>query len=316
MKNIFRKNILSYELILLGIIIITFIIFAASAPGFFSVRNFFVLLRTMSIIAIMGIGVAFVITTGEIDLSIGNLPALCAVTLAVLLRSGTPLPVALLAAFGVALLFGCLNWFLVAEIGLPSIISSLATGMIAMGIAYVLSGNSTVIVSNTTFLNTFGKNIGSFPRVFIWMVALGVVSYIIMNKSKFGRELAFIGDNKVAALFAGINTKSGIGKAFIICAIFSFFAGMCGAAQSSNATANMLTTSMMTAFSATFIGGTVMSGGKGNIIGTLLGAFFLALLTNGLLILGLDQWILYLINGIIIISSILLGNRLQGASKN
>jgi ribose transport system permease protein len=310
LKKAYQK-MMSYEVILILIILVAFIAFTLAAPGFFNIRNVFVLLRSMSLIAIVGTGVTFVITTGEIDLSIASLPSLCAVIVAVMIKASIPIPLAILTALIVAAAFGLLNALLVADIGLPSIIATLATSMIAKGSAYVVGDNTTIVISNTYFLNMFGKNIGTFPRVFIWMAAFSIIAFMILNKLKAGRELAYIGDNKIAAKYSGINSRKGLYMAFLLCALFCLVAGLCGAAQASNATAYMFDPTMMTAFSATFIGGTVMSGGKGSIIGTVLGAFLLAVLENGLLIVGLDQWVLYLINGIIITLSVMLGSKVQ-----
>ncbi|GGG16812.1 ABC transporter permease [Paenibacillus abyssi] len=302
-KNVAGRKInwMSQELILLYITAAFFIIFALTADGFFSVNNIFTILRSMSIIAIIGLGITFVITAGEIDLSIGTVPALGGCLLAVLLVKGIPLPLTILITLCAVVVIGFINGLIVVKARIPSIIITLATYMIAQGIAYIISNQAPVIVTNAPFLNLFGSSFFGFPLIVFWMLFFTVVSYLLMYKTKFGVNLAYIGENRSAAYYAGINVNTVIIIAFIICSTFSLMGGMLGVAQAANATPWMITPDLMTAIAATLIGGTSLAGGKGNILGTITGAFFLTMLSNGLLILGVDQWVLYLINGVIII---------------
>ncbi len=296
-----KSKALSKTSILLYATILLFIIFAVSTNGFFTPRNFFTILRSMCIITVLGLGISFVITAGEIDLSIGTLPALCGAIMAVLLKSGANVILAILAALMIAIVVGTINGVIISQAKLPSIIITLATYMICQGFAYIVTNQAPVVVSNEAFLNVFGSNINGFPVIVLWMAGLAVVCYFLMHRTRYGKNLAFTGDNRIAALFAGINVNMTLVTSFIICAIFSFLAGMLGVAQTSNASPTMITSDMMTAIAATLIGGTSLSGGEGNIPGTLIGAFFLMMIANGILILGIDQWVLYLINGMIIL---------------
>jgi ribose transport system permease protein len=298
-----KKNIqwISQEYVLLYTTLVVFILFSITAQGFFDLNNFFTILRSMSIITLLAVGITFVITAGEIDLSIGTLPALCGATLAVLLQNGLPLLLAFLLSFASALIIGLINGLIIVNTELPSIIITLATNMIASGLAYIFTNQHAIIVSNQTFLNLFGQNVFGFPVIVLWMVVLVILGYILLHFTKFGRNIAFIGDNKSASYFAGIKVGKTLTFAFILCSFYSFMAGMLGVAQAANATPWMISENMLTAIAATLIGGTAMAGGKGNILGTIVGAFFLTLLTNGFLIFGIEQWVLYLINGVIII---------------
>lgn len=302
-KAVLKKNIqwASQENILIFITIAFFIIFSLIAEGFLNVNNIFTILRSMSIIAIIGLGITFVITAGEIDLSIGTVPAMGGSILAVLLTNGVSLPLTFLLTVLIVAFFGLLNGLIVVKARIPSIIITLATYMIAQGIAYIITEQAPVIVSNAPFLNLLGSEFFGFPLIVLWMLFFTVLSYFLMNKTKFGINLAYIGDNRSAAYYAGINVDVIIIMAFMICSLFSLMAGLLGVAQAANATPWMITPDMMTAIAATLIGGTSLSGGKGNIVGTIIGAFFLTMLSNGLLIMGIEQWVLYLINGVIII---------------
>lgn len=293
-----RENILVY------ITAVFFIFFSIMAEGFFNTNNIFTILRSMSIIAILSLGITFVITAGEIDLSIATVPALGGTVLAVLLAKGVALPLSIALALAAVVIIGFVNGLIVVKARIPSIIITLATYMIAQGVAYIITNQSPVIVSNASFLNLFGSEFFGFPLIVLWMLLFTVISYLLMYKTKFGVNLAYIGDNRSASYYAGIRVDAIIIIAFIICSTFSLMAGMLGVAQAANATPWMITPDMMTAIAATLIGGTSLSGGKGNVIGTITGAFFLTMLSNGLLIFGIEQWVLYLINGVIIIAAL------------
>ncbi|MCL5072950.1 MAG: ABC transporter permease [Actinobacteria bacterium] len=309
MENLKDKNIvknrwwLSHTNILIFITITIFILFSLIAKGFFSVVNFFIILRQMSVIATLGLGLTFVLTVGEIDVTVGTLPALSACTFAVLLKNNFSLTFAILISFLIAVFFGLTNGLITVYTNLPGIIVTLATIMIIRGIAYIVSGQTNVLVHNKMFTNIFGGEIFGFPVIAIWVIFFGIIGFIILQKVKFGRNLSYIGENKLASYFSGIRIHFTILIAFLISAIFSFFAALLQVAQSGIASPYMLPGSLMAAVAATLIGGTSLSGGKGNIVGTIIGAFFLATLSNGFLIFGVVQWVLYSINGIVVIAA-------------
>lgn len=292
------------ENLLLYIIITFFILFSFIGPGFFTLNNFLVILRSMSIVTVLGLGITFVITAGEIDLSIGSVPAFSAAIFAILLEKNYPLLVGIIGATVIATLIGFVNGKIVATTNLPSIIVTLATNMISSGFAYIITHQAPIVVTNEIFIRLFGGNIFGFPIIVLWMLFLMLISYIILHLTKIGRNLAFIGENRLAAYYAGIKVGDTLVLAFLISSIYSAIAGLLGVAQSFNAAPWMLSEYMMTAIAATIIGGTSFTGGKGNIIGVVLGAFFLTMLSNGFLIIGIPQWVLYLINGIIIITAL------------
>lgn len=299
-----RIHWVSQENILIYVTIAVFIFFSCAAQGFFNINNFFTILRSMSIITVLGVGITFVITAAEIDLTIGTLPAFCAATLAVLLGKSFPLPLAMLISLAVAVVIGLINGIIIVNTGLPSIIITLATNMICTGLAYIVTNQHAVIVSNTAFLSVFGKKVFGFPIIVVWMLVMVAIGYILLHHTKFGRNIAFIGDNKSAAYYAGIKVGSTLTLAFVMCAGYSFMAAMMGVAQAGNATPWMISENMLTAIAATLIGGTSLAGGKANVLGTIIGAFFLTLITNGFLIFGIEQWVLYLINGVIMIATL------------
>ncbi len=299
-----KNRIVSQQGILILATIVIFILFSITAKGFLSVSSFYTILRSMSIVTVLAAGVTFVITLGEIDLSIQSLPGLAAAVFCVLIESGRSVLSSMAAAFLVTMVFGLVNGLILVKTSLPSIVITLATNMIAAGLMDIVTDHRAVVISQKSFVNVFAGNIGGFPTIVLWMIVMVAVGYVILHRSKFGRNIEFLGDNKDAAKFAGLKIGSITVVSFLLTAGYSFMAGMMGAAQASNATPGMLQEYMLTAIAATVMGGTLMSGGKGNIVGTIIGAFFLATIKNGFLILGIDTWVLYLINGVVILGTL------------
>jgi len=290
---------------ILGIVtVVVFVLFAVTANGFLSMSNFFTILRSMSIVTVLAVGVTFVITLGEIDLSIQSIPGLCAAIFCVMVERDLPVYIAIVAVFMVAMLFGLVNGLIIQKTSLPSIIITLATTMIATGLTDIVTEHRAVVISNPAFVRFFAGTIWRFPTIALWMLVMVAISYFVLHRMKFGRNIAFVGANKEAARYAGMHIGSIVLTSFMLTAGFSFMAGMLGAAQASNATPGMLQQYMLTAIAATVIGGTLMSGGKSNVLGAVLGAFFLAMIENGFLISGIDQWVLYAINGLVIIGTL------------
>lgn len=303
-NNFIGSRIFSQQGILVTATIAIFIIFSVTTKGFLTLTSFYTLLRSMSIVTVLAAGVTFVITLGEIDLSIESLPGLTAAVFCVLLESKQSILVSMLAAFLTAMVFGVVNGIILVKTSLPSIVITLATNMIALGLMYIVTEQRAVVISQKIFVNIFAGNIFGFPVIVFWMAVMVALGYIILQRSKFGRNIEFVGDNRDAAKFSGLKISSITVISFLLTAGYSFIAGMMGAAQASNATPGMLREYSMTAIAATVIGGTVMSGGKGNMAGTILGAFFLSTIKNGFLILGIDAWVLYLINGAVILGTL------------
>lgn len=305
-ENPKKVNHFLKENILLLSTIALFIFFSIVSNGFLTERNIFVILRSMSIIAIIGLGLTFVLTVGEIDLSIASLPAMAGCLVPFLLEFNIHISVIVIIAFAVCLGFGLLNGIIISKTGLPGIIVTMALSMVVSGIAWTISNQRTNVVGYKPFLEVFGGTWGSFPIMAFWMAICAVIAFFLLHKTKFGKNVSFVGENKTAAKFAGIKVNLTIIIAFAICGLFCVLGGFLGVAMASSAHPAMLADDMMTVIAAVILGGTSLSGGKGSIPGTLLAAFFLAVISNGFLLMGVQQWVLHLVNGAVIIGVLML----------
>lgn len=290
------KNMIMYVCFVVIIILFNFLI-----PNFISYTNLITVLITMATICVLGVGVTFVLTVGEIDISTGALLSVPTVILAVLLRAGIPLLVSFAIGLAVALLIGYLNGIITIKVGLPSFITTLGTSGIAMGLSRIISHNTPISVKNQFIINLFGKQLFGIPKIIIWMFILTIVGYFLLHKTRFGRNLQCVGDNRDAAFLYGINVKKSVTLAFVVCSIYVFFAGLLMLARTSFATPGDGESLVLNAIVASVIGGTSIIGGKGSIIGAFFGAFFLAVISSGLFLLKFPSWTSNIIIGIIIL---------------
>lgn len=298
----YLKNFKELQNIIMYIsIVLIIILFSILIPNFLSVTSLKTILITMAIICVLGVGVTFVLTAGEIDISTGALLSVPAVVLAVLLRGGVPFLISLAAGLVITLLMGFLNGIITTRIGLPSFITTLGISGIAMGLSRIISGNTPVQVKSSFILNLFGGELFGLPKIILWMLLLTVIGYFSLHKTRFGRNLQCVGDNREAAFLYGINVNKTIILSFVVCSMYVFAAGMLMLARTSFATPGEGESLVLSAIVAPVIGGTSIRGGKGSIIGAFFGALFLAVISNGLFSLKFPSWTSNIIIGIIII---------------
>lgn len=289
------------KIMLLAGAIVLIVLLSLFIPNFLTLTGFSTILLTMSTICVLGVGVTFVLTIGEIDISTGALLSVPTVIMAVLLKAGTPLVAAVGTGLAAAVLIGFINGFVTVRIGLPSFITTLGTSGIAMGLSRIISGNTPTAVKNEFLLNVFGNELFGIPKTIIWMFVLTIVGYVILHKTRFGKNVQCVGDNREAAFLYGININSVVIWSFIICAIYVLFAGLLVMGRTTFAKPGDGESLVLNAIVASVIGGTSIQGGKGSIIGAFFGAFFLSVITNVLFALRFPSWTANIIIGVIIL---------------
>lgn len=304
------KNITMYFSFILIIILFSFLI-----PNFLTPTNLITVLITMATICVLGVGVTFVLTVGEIDISTGALLSVPTVIMAVTVRAGIPLLLSLALGLAAALLTGFMNGYITIRVGLPSFITTLGTSGIAMGLSRIISHNTPVPVKNPIIINAFGKQLFGIPKIIIWMFLLTIVGYLLLHKTRFGRSLQCTGDNREAAFLYGINVKRSVTLAFVVCSIYVFFSGLLMVARTSFATPGDGESLLLNAIVASVIGGTSIQGGKGTVPGAFFGAFFLAVISSGLFLLKFPSWTSNIIIGIIILVVLTISSMREKAER-
>jgi ribose transport system permease protein len=292
-----------------------FVIMGIFAEGFLSWYNIHNVLKDFSILLIVSSGMTLAILLGKIDMSMGSVMSLSAITITLLLRSGVSFPLAVSAGIGAGALVGLLNGYLVGVQKLNHFIATFATMSIAKGVA-LIACNGDIINSNSMsllFVGT-GKLLGLF--VIVWITAAVFIAlYLMMRKGRFGYQIYSVGGSENAAMLSGINTSNVYIRAFIIGGILAATAGLFMAGKANSGNATMGDGYEFNAIAIVLIGGTPFDGGKGGLLGTMFGALFIAVLRNGISLLGFTPAWQYAIIGITILVVIILDVALNERRK-
>ena len=292
-------------------IVLVIILMILSPNAFAKPRNLINVVKQASINGVLACGMMFVIIAGGIDLSAGSVVALSGVVAAYLAQmQGLPIFVPILGALGTGALIGLVNGFGAAYAELPPFIITLATMSIVRGAALILSGGSPVFGLQEQFEGIAGISIANvIPILVLYFLLIAVFSGFIFNKTVFGRHVYAIGGNSITAKVSGINVKSMLLRVYIICGVFSGIAGLLIASRTMQGSPTVGVGYEMDAIAAVVIGGVSMSGGSGKWYGTIIGALLLALISNGLDILGVSSNFQQIIKGIIIAVAVYLDLR-------
>ncbi len=285
---------------ILIVLIVMWILLLAVSPTFRTVTNAVNILRQVSVNGIIAIGMTFVIMTGGIDLTVGSLVAVVGVvTGSILVQNPQNVVLAVLAGIVVCALFGAMNGFFAAYMGVPPFVATLAGQTIARGFAYVYSDGKPYTLASDGF-SVIGK--GMAP-IIIFIVIL-VLCHIILSKMKFGRYIYASGGNPKAAEASGVRVKYVLMKVYILSAVLSGIAGIVLASRTNSGQPAVGTGYETDAIAAAVIGGTSMTGGTGTIPGTLIGILIIGTLNNGLNLLDVSSYWQQIIKGLIILGAV------------
>lgn len=290
--------------------ILVFFAVTLSDRGFLTADNFANIARQTAMVSIMAFGMTFVLASGEIDLSIGAIVGLTSLVVAVLLREHIAAPLAVAGALAVGLVVGLVNGLLTTKVRIPSFLVTLGMMSIVTGIARVLTDLEAVPVTDDGFAWLFGSgSVGPIPVLLIWTAVAMVVFHVILRRTPFGRQVLATGGNRTAARFSGIKTDRIKIAALMISAGTAAVAGMLYAGRLQGARYTLGETDLMTVIAATVIGGTSLFGGRGSIVGALVGSLLMGMLNNGLLLMGLSVSEQLIARGVIIILAVALSLR-------
>lgn len=291
-----------------GTLIALVIFFSLASPSFFKWSNISTILLATAVIGILAIGTTFVIITAGIDLSIGTGMALTAVITGVVTVNLNQHPaIGVLAGIGAGALLGLINGLNVTVLKLPPFIATLAMMMAAGGLALVISQVKPIYFRETApnFKElALGKLIPGLPNAVLIFFSLAFISYLLLNKTILGRITYAIGSNEEATRLSGINTGRWLTLIYVIGGIFIGIAGVVIAARLDSAQPQIGMGYELQAIAAVIIGGTSLMGGRGTILGTVIGALIMSVLINGLRILSIQTEWQNVVLGIVIIIAV------------
>jgi ribose transport system permease protein len=274
--------------------------------GFLTARNLLNIVQQTAPVTVMAVGMVFVLTAGEIDLSIGSIVAISALLAAIALRTQ---PWFVGAALGLAAgaAIGTLNGALVAFVKLPSFLLTLATMGLLAGVARWLTNLQSVPITNATFNNVFGAGaLSGIPSLLIWTAVVIAAGHFVYRESRFGAHVHAIGDNAGAARAVGIHVSRVRFAVLVVSATMAALAGILYAGRLHGARYTLGETDLLTVIAAVIVGGTRLSGGTGTVVGALIGSLLMGMLNNGLILMGLDVSGQMMVRGLIILAAIAL----------
>lgn len=280
------------------------VVFSVLTPSFLTVSNLFNIAVQSSITAILGIGMTLVIISGGIDLSIGPIVALTTVIVATILLAGTPVWLAILVGLGIGLLCGLFNGSIISYVGLQPFIVTLGTMSLFRGMALVFTNGDPIFKVPAEFRSIFGGTYGPIPGPIVFMILVAIIAYVLLNFTRIGVYIKSIGGNEEAARMSGVHVNFYKMFTYTLNGVFAALAGLVllgrlGAAEPIAGVGYELD-----AIAAAAVGGTSMSGGRGNIPGTILGALILGALRNGLTLMNVQAFYQLLATGIIILVAV------------
>lgn len=278
-------------------------------PNFLTANNLLNLLLQVTANGFIAFGMTFVILTGGIDLSVGSILALSSALTAGLIAAGIPVPFAILLAVCMGGIFGMLNGLLVAYGKLAPFIVTLASMTIFRGATLVFTnGNPLTQGLGDSFLFQFlgqGYVVGiPFPVILMFLVF--IILYVVLHKTAFGKSVYALGGNEKAAYISGVKLSKVKIIIYTISGIMASVSGLIITSRLSSAQPTAGTSYEMDAIAAVVLGGTSLSGGKGRILGTLIGALIIGVLNNGLNIIGVSAFWQQVVKGVVILIAVLL----------
>lgn len=317
-RIILRRNFLSHygrQLgTLSGLVALSLVLWALT-PHFLTVSNLLNIAEQATIIAIVAVGMTFVIITAGIDLSVGSVLAFSGVVMASLLQRGLPLPLALAAGLGTGLLCGAANGLLITTGRLPPFIATLGMMSVARGTALMFTEGRPISGFSENFRWFATGEVARVPVSVVIMIAVYVVAHFVLRRTKLGRYTYAIGGNEEAALLSGVGVRLYKTLVYALAGLLSGLAAILLTARLNSAQPIAGMMYELDAIAATVIGGTSLLGGEGTVVGTLIGALIMAVLRNGLNLLGVSSFIQQIVIGSVIIIAVLIDMGLKRRGK-
>lgn len=308
--SLLRRLDLQQFVLYLGFLAI-FLFFAITLAddGFLTVRNLSNIVLQTAPATIMAIGLVFVLSAGEIDLSFGSIVAVAALAAAVAMREHALL-FGILAGLGAGLAIGALNGALVAYLKLPSFLVTLGTMGLFAGVARSMTDLRSVPVLNDAFNGFFGSGkLFGIPSLILWTLAAIVIGHVIYRQTRFGAHVIATGDNARAAQVSGIKVPRIRLAVLMISGGCAGLAGLLYAGRLQAAKYTLGESDLMTVIAAVIVGGTALNGGKGTVVGALTGSLMMGMLNNGLILMGLSVSEQMIVRGLIILAAVAISLR-------
>jgi ribose transport system permease protein len=309
----FMNSNATQRLLAFASLIALIVVFSLASPNFFKFQNMVAILIATAVTGILAVAVTFVIITAGIDLSIGTLMTFCAVIAGVFVTMWhLPVPVGVVAGILMGGVVGLISGTFISRLKIPPFIATLGMMYVAKGLSLIISGLRPVYFNDTPSfaLIAMGSVTGeivpgfSIPNAVIIFFAVALVAGFLLNRTILGRYTFAIGSNEEAVRLSGVNVDRWKTIVYVVAGLICGVAGIVIAARLNSAQPALGQGYELDAIAAAVIGGTSLSGGEGTILGTVIGAFVMSVLTNGLRILSVPQEWQTVMTGVIVIFAV------------
>lgn len=283
------------------IAVILIIVLSLAVPSFMTVNNIINVLEQLTTVGILCLGMTCILIIGGIDLSMPSVLMASATTGALFMANGGNVLIGIIIIFAVGIICGLINGIAVSKAKMIPFIVTLSMQIIAEGYTVMITNSKSVFGLPQT-IRILGRKLGIIPVSIPIFFICAILTHIFLKKMKYGRVLYMIGQNEETAKVSGINTSKYVCATYMLAGIFAAIAGILLAARTNMAGATMVgDTMLMDTISAAVIGGASLNGGKGNIVGSILGALFITLISNFINLMGISYYIGLAIKGLLIV---------------
>jgi len=285
---------------------IMLIVFSLSSPWFLSVDNFLNIGRQTTLVSIIAVGMTFVIISRQIDLSVASTLALSGMAAALAMSwVYNNWFVGAVAGLGAGALIGLINGVLTTRLSIPSFLVTLGTLSAARGLALLVTNTKPVIITNESYFSVFGEGyLLGIPAPILWTVAVVVAGILLLHFSVYGRQVYAAGGNPTAALYSGVNINKVTTLTFVMTGTLAGLASLILSARSHAARPDVVQGMELDVIASVILGGCSLFGGRGFVLGTLLGSLIIGTLNNGLVLLGVSSSLQLVIKGGIIVAAV------------
>ncbi|MCE5202816.1 MAG: ABC transporter permease [Coriobacteriales bacterium] len=293
------------------VMVVLFVFFSITAEAFLSVDNFFNMLRQIAPTMIVAVTMTYVITTSGIDLSVGSVVALSGSLLAIWTHAGWDSTLALVAVLGLGLLIGMVNGWFSSYQGLPPFIVTLATLSIVRGTALLVTQGYSTPIPSESWVTVLGQGrVASVPVPVIIAAVVVLIGSVAFSRTPYGRYVVGLGSNAESLRRTGVNTRLVGLVVYIMSSLAASVAGVLVAARLASGSSNAGVGFELEVITAVVLGGTSLLGGRGSVLGTVLGALVLGVIANGLVLLHVSPFYVQIVQGSILLLAIFANTRL------
>lgn len=297
------------------IFLLLMIVASFVSDAFLTIPNLLNVLRQVSIVAIVSVGMTLVILTAGIDLSVGSVLAFAGAIAAGVISAGMSWPLAILFSIIVGTLLGAMNGLIIAKGKVPAFIGTLALMVIARGMTLVFTQGKPIVISDPGFRYIGSGKILGIPFPVILMLLIFAIMYWVLKNTTFGRYIYAVGGNEEAAKLAGIAVDKLKIAVYALTGLFASISALIYTSRLMSAQPNAGNMMELDAIAAVIIGGTRLTGGKGGVIGTLIGALIMGVLDNILNLANVSPFFQDIAKGLVILAAVLLDSKLAKLQK-